>query len=475
VIGFHSVLARLRGRVGGWARRGPRGRKCFLRRLACAHAVVFTFTASGIASGYLYATIKVDEIRRVPGLTLTQVHGSRPVNFLVIGSDSRRFVHSQADATHFGPAHNDQRSDTMMVVHIDPKNDETYVVSIPRDLWVHIPRFGNSKINTALNRDAETVVETLETDFDFTINHYLEIDFAGLRSIVDAIGGVHMYFPSITRDTVTGLDVPHPGCVTLDGERALAYVRSRQYEYKTDSTSSPWESDKTGDLGRIRRQQNFLRILAHDAERRALSRPVSAIAAINKVVKALTADTSLDVTDIGMLVRALADPNIETVTLPTSPALSPDHTEAILDLRAAEAVPILARLRGDEPPRAGPHANLPPLRPAPQRLASRVSVRVLNGSAKVDAGRAVLAALQQLGFRGEGESTAPHHYRVTEVHTAPGDTDTAALINSYLSTRVQVVNDPSLAAGHAIVMLGRDLPRVRRPAEATNAGRARRC
>ena len=95
-----------------------------------------------------------------------------------------------------------QRSDTIMVAHIDPGKRTGVLVSFPRDLWVPIPGHGTAKINAAFAYGgAQLTIETIEQDFDVPISHYLEVDFAGFRNIVNAIGSVPIYFPTPARDT----------------------------------------------------------------------------------------------------------------------------------------------------------------------------------------------------------------------------------------------------------------------------------
>src|ERR1700722_1871764 len=111
-------------------------------------------------------------------------------NYLIIGSDTRSFVNNPADAAAFGSAKSQsgQRSDTIMVAHIDPGKHTGVLVSFPRDLWVPIPNHGTSKINAAFAFGGpQLTIRTIEQDFNIPISHYLEVDFEGFRDIVNAI------------------------------------------------------------------------------------------------------------------------------------------------------------------------------------------------------------------------------------------------------------------------------------------------
>ena len=165
-----------------------------------------------------------------------------------------------------------ERSDTIMVAHIDPDTETGLLVSFPRDLWVEIPGRGEAKLNSAFNDGPQVVVETITQNFGIPINHYLEIDFAGFRNLVNAIGTVPIYFPTPARDFQTGLAIDAAGCHRLDGETALKYARSREYEYVGED--GDWEKDGTADLGRIRRQQYFIRSLANEAVKSGFRNPL---------------------------------------------------------------------------------------------------------------------------------------------------------------------------------------------------------
>ena len=113
----------------------------------------------------------------------------------------------------------------------------SHVLSFPRDLWVPIAGTGESaRINSAYDAPGEqqVLIDTIRDEFGIAVNHWIEVDFAGFRQLVDAIGGVTLYFDRGLRDPAAGLYIDQLGCVTLDGEMALAYARSRKAEYHTD-------------------------------------------------------------------------------------------------------------------------------------------------------------------------------------------------------------------------------------------------
>jgi LCP family protein required for cell wall assembly len=107
---------------------------------------------------------------------------------------------------------------------------------------------------------AQTIFDT----FGVRVDHYLQIDFCAFKTIVEAVGGVKVPFEYPARDDRINLHIDAVGCHTFGGDEALAYVRSRYYEYQ--DTDGRWKSDNAYDLGRVSRQQDFLRRLLAAAD-----------------------------------------------------------------------------------------------------------------------------------------------------------------------------------------------------------------
>ncbi|MEU5363504.1 LCP family protein [Streptomyces sp. NPDC005925] len=181
-------------------------------------------------------------------------------NYLIVGSDSREGM-SAADKRklHTGSAEG-KRTDSMMILHTG-SNGPT-LISLPRDSNVTIPEFkgsesgkirpamGASKLNASYSIDGPTLlVRTVEFNTGLHIDHYVEIGFGGFASIVDAVGGVEMDIPQDIKDTKSGADF-EKGKQTLNGEQALAFVRTR---YALAGS----------DLDRTKNQQKFLSALAN--------------------------------------------------------------------------------------------------------------------------------------------------------------------------------------------------------------------
>ena len=145
------------------------------------------------------------------------------------------------------------RSDTLMVATIDPIKNEASLLSIPRDTRVAIPRYGYDKINAAYAYGGEKLTQRTVEDFlGVRIDHYVIINTHAFQKIVDAIGGIdinvekRMYYEDPWDDD-GGLVIDlAPGEQHMNGAQAIQYVRYR---------------DGEGDIGRIARQQHFMRAL----------------------------------------------------------------------------------------------------------------------------------------------------------------------------------------------------------------------
>jgi polyisoprenyl-teichoic acid--peptidoglycan teichoic acid transferase len=312
------------GRRAAHARRGRGHRRRWLRAATVGMLVLATVA---VASGYGYARLRVGQVASVhlPGLAPASPPG-RPINLLVVGSDTRQGLRRQ-DRGRFGAVQG-QRGDVILLLHLDPASHRAWMLSIPRDLYLPVVGTGGrDKLNAALAKGPEQLVETIRADFGIPVNHYLMVDFDGFRAVVDAVGGVRLDFPYPVRDddnghNNSGLLVGTPGCRRLDGEQALALARSRYYQYR--GADGVWHTDPGYDLGRIRRQQVLLRALAAQALRGGLTDPLRANAVVGAVASHLTRDDTFTVGRAVRLAgqfRSLRPGALVGLTIPTVPAL----------------------------------------------------------------------------------------------------------------------------------------------------------
>jgi len=121
------------------------------------------------------------------------------------------------------------RSDTMILATMPPYLPQMSLLSIPRDLWVNIPLYGESRINAAHyfgelynpGTGMESIAGTIEANFGIDVPYVIRLKFDGFERIVDAMGGVTIYLP----EAMSGLEA---GRNHLDAKQALAFVRDRK-------------------------------------------------------------------------------------------------------------------------------------------------------------------------------------------------------------------------------------------------------
>ena len=311
--------------------------------------VLFTVTAGGIAvAGSFHISQRFDEIGRIdlgaalqpakdePGITSAQ-------NYLLVGSDSRAGA-NPGDADYGAMGNEDtvggKRSDTIMVLRLDPVLGRAAIMSLPRDLYVTIAGTNGKKnrINTAYSIGADALVRTVQDNFGITIQHYLEVDFQGFKRLVDELGGVTICFEYPTRDDNTGLNIPNPGCQSLGGTQALAFARSRHYKELRDGR---WREDGTADLGRVKRQQDFLRIALDRSISKGLGNPLAISGLLDAVVGNVTVDASLtkgDMTRLARQFRSLGSDKLDSFTLPAAATTIRGMSVLVEDQAAAAAV-----------------------------------------------------------------------------------------------------------------------------------------
>jgi LCP family protein required for cell wall assembly len=429
------------------------------RRLLIAANIIVALCVVTTAAGYGYVRWKFGQINTFDDLGSVLRRGGgadvppgEPMNVLVVGSDTRSGI-DQAGTDNFGGTKEvqGQRSDTIIVLRVDPKNERAAMLSIPRDLYVPIAGTTRSfRINSAFEAGADRLIATVNQNLGIPIDHYVQVDFNGLRGIVGAVGGVQIYSPAKARDKVTGLNIPNPGCVTLDGNQALAYVRSRQYQY---FENGKWRSDPTGDLGRIQRQQDFIRRVLKKANSKARGLNALAISRlVDSGIKNVQIDKGLSAADIASLANRFRslDPNaVQMLTIPTVPANV--GGAAVLRMKQPDAQQVIDTFLAKTPtaPPAGADANVPNIPP------SSIRVRVLNGSGAEGQAREVGKALGDIGFNVAGLGQASSfRFTDTVVTYAAGQRDKALVVQSKIQGGTKLEEDPTLRSIDVVVTTG---------------------
>ncbi len=345
-------------------------KRTWLDRVLLGGVVVVALTLVTVGSGYVYFQYRFSQVAKVTVKHLKKAPVGQPFNVLLIGSDTRS-TESASDAAHFGSQANTggQRSDVVKIVHIVPATGQASVLSIPRDTVVSVAgdttQVGRyNRINATYNSGPDQLVQTIEANFGIPIEHVVQINFEGFRGAVDAVGGIDLNFPYPAQDTYTGLNITQQGCQHLNGGYALAVARSRHYQYEKDGY---WQSDGTGDFGRIQRQNAFLKAVINQAEKQY--NPLTLNAFIGSVVQGVTVDSTFTVSDLISLARefhTFSSQSLATATLPTYASYSSDFSSlgSVLYVQEPQAQQVITQFLGSGPesaftPPPGPYGVVP--------------------------------------------------------------------------------------------------------------------
>lgn len=222
------------------------------------------------------------------------------------------------------------RTDTIILLNVDPKTKSVNAISVPRDSKVYIPHdHGIQKINAAhAIGGIDLTKETLEETLGIKINHYIMVNDAAVEKAVDALGGVPIYVEKEMHyhDYSGNLHVNlHKGLNILDGRNAVGYLRFRK--------------DGLGDIGRTQRQQWFLRGLLEKLQSPQAIPKIPEL--INTVTTYVKTDLSLyEISQLASLSKNIDMNKIEVATLPGAPnqkgsisywILDPEKTQEVIN------------------------------------------------------------------------------------------------------------------------------------------------
>lgn len=191
---------------------------------------------------------------------------TQAINVLLLGSDER------PDETEKG------RTDTVVIVHIDPTNERIALLSLPRDLIVSIPGYGQGRINSAYSYGGVPLVRsTVSNLLGIPIHYYASVNFDGFMAVVDAVDGIDVMVESELYDPQFptmdyGYTVAHflPGLQHMDGERALMYSRIRHPD---------------SDYNRIKRQQTVILALVDRLKQQNVLQNLQSMMSISQSLK----------------------------------------------------------------------------------------------------------------------------------------------------------------------------------------------
>ncbi len=374
-------------------------------------------------------------------------------NILIIGSDSRSGTHG------YGRGIQGSRSDTSMLLHIPPTHSGATVISFPRDTMV--PIFGCladgsghpgqqaqagqvEQLNSTYSfGGAPCLWKTLEQVTHIHIDHFVEVDFLGFKSIVNDVGGVPVCLPYAIRDPASKLNLP-AGKSVVRGAQALAFVRERHIGLGSD-------------LQRINRQQIFLASLAQKIKQSSsLSNPTKLYTMVHDIASSLTTDSGLTFTDmyaIANSLKGLSTKALQFIMAPVAPyPLSPNNLVEFNQPSADQLFRAIAR--DNHILKAARRAGRAKPEPVPTVKPGSVQLQVLNGTSVAGLAATTANQLTARGFKvaGTGNATAAAGSTTIEYASASQLAQVNTLQQQIPGAQVKQV--PGLQGGTIDLVLG---------------------
>jgi len=374
------------------ARKRPR------RRTVAVVVAAGVLAAAGI--GYSAASEVTGQVQHVDVFNSVK---NRPANdggtnILLVGSDDRTGLsRKERKQLHVGQDDYGRHTDSMMLVHI-ADDGSIGVVSIPRDSYVDVPAHtgptgvtsegSKQKINAAYSIGGPSLaVQTVEQATGVHIDHYAEINFAGFVSMVDGLGGVPICTKAPIVDEKAGLDLP-AGEQTLDGAQALGYVRARYF-------------DPSADLGRMKRQQEFLGAMFNQATSPAvLINPPRLLTFLNSAAGSVTVDEDFSNSEMWSIMaklRSVSPSAISFRTIPVGEELNVSGAGAVVVWDEQKSQELFAKLKTGEA-LTGSGSKAKPATETVEVAPSEISIRVFNGSTVSGLGSKAAAELKSAGY-----------------------------------------------------------------------------
>lgn len=360
-------------------------------------------------------------------------------NILIVGTDSAENL-DENDPVNVGRA-GENLADVIMIMRIDPEAGTARLLSIPRDTRVALSPTGNmGKINGLLTGvdGPRNLINTIRRNFGISIDNYVQVDFAGFKDLVGQLGGVPVYFAAPVRDKNSGLHVGEAGCVLLGPDEALAYARARHFQYQDDD--GRWRYDQTGDLGRITRQQDFIKRAMRRASEAGMRNPGTAIGIVDAGVDAVKIDDTLTTGMIMELVsvfRTFNPDELETQQIPTAGSMrgGVSFQEVVWD----ETVPMLLAYWGFDG-----DGKLNP---------GDIVVDVKGARSASDAADLLTMALDTAGFDAEVDS-ARYTPKVTTITFGDAGFHAALTLAGHLEGELELDYDEDIIGPRVEVTLG---------------------
>ena len=451
------------------ASRRPRRRHRKTRWIVGTLALVIVLV---VGAGLGYAWYLNHEIHRIDvrGLTDVPTTGAEAgnQNILMVGSTDRCALKVQNAAYGLcSQGVNGINSDVVMILHLNPTTHAVSILSIPRDLFVPNARTtGANKIDAALYQGPSQLVAAINDDLGIPIQHYVVLNFDSFANVVNALGGVKMYFPEPVYDAYSGLKQLTAGCVALNGFEALQVVRARHLQYKgpgiTTNLPQYWPAESLSDLARIRRDHEFLRVLGTAVAKQGLSDPITDERLVSGLAPQLEVDRKFSTSSMVDLVLNFHSVNVNSapqLTLPVEVDQSTSgytyHGGAYGDVE----FPAVTQDRAVIDRFLGIGASVDTMTGKPLPAPAAVTVSVLNGTGAYNQATDTSDALQALGFHmvGVGDTPSAGAESETVVYYAtksPGDQAAAQAVARSLSGSVITALGPTSDGAQVTVVTG---------------------
>jgi LCP family protein required for cell wall assembly len=373
--------------------------------------------------------------------------GAQRVNLLVMGLDYRDWEAGE------GPP----RTDTMILLTIDPINRTAGMLSVPRDMWVNIPGFDYGRINTAYQLGEAfqlpgggpgLAIETVEELLGVPIDYYALIDFFAFEQFIEEIGGIKIDIPEkIDVDPIgdNNTKTLRPGLQTLSGELALAYARARKTE--------------GGDFDRAQRQHQVIlgirdRILSYDILTTLIAK---AGVLYNELSAGVNTNLSLDqAIKLAWLASQIPEDSIKRGIIgppdQVSLAVSPDGEQQVLKPITENIRLLRDEIFTDSGPTSPMAADM---NPDEQIKAESASIAVLNGSYTPGLAAQTTEYFQSLGLNVPETGNAQNVTAYSEIIFYNGKPYTVKYLVDLMQInpfRIRYFNDPASTVDIEVIL-----------------------
>lgn len=415
-------------------RRMPRG----VGRVV-TYVVLFILILAVLGTGvYAYVSVKLRPGGSQEIAGLQSKKSKEPMNVLVLGSDSREGL-SPEELKRYDPEGVDRktgkRADTIILLHIDEKRDKAVLIHFPRDLRVTYPNGKPGKVNGAYQKGPGEMVETVKKFTGLPIHHYVEVNFSGFNNMVDILGGVKVQFARAIKEPDSGLNVPK-GCVNLEGDQALAFVRVR----KIDS-----------DFGRIERQQLFVKLMMDKLTKAGtLLNPVKVVRLVNQFSENVKTDADLNVNEMKTLalrLRGFNSGKVDMRVVPSAGARIKGVSYVIANDKQTKL--LFSAMQEREPLPDYGRTGVSSLEPADVR------VTVLNSTGVPDTAKKEADVLTAAGFPAPPTGNASPHNKTT-VYYEEGNEEKAQMIASRYGADMKIKPESIKVDTELALVLGAD-------------------